>query len=183
MVRDISQEGWAAVVRCGGHPLEGLWGLVVLADIYSDGAFQFSDRTKCAASNAFAGDLSEPAFYLVQPGSARGREVHLIAGVIGEPLFDVRVLVGSVVVKDQVHGQARIGFRIHLVQEADELLVPVPGLAVANNLAHCNVQSGEKCGGAVPLVVVSLAFRNTWAERQNRLRAVQRLNLALFRPR
>ena len=83
------------------------------------------------------------------------------------------MLVRSVVVENQVHGQAGVCFCIYLVQEADELLVPVPGLKVANNLTLGNIQSGKKCGGAVPLVAVSLPFRNTWAERQNRLRAVQ----------
>ena len=65
----------------------------MVADIVTDGAFQFSDRTKRAASNAFAGDLGEPAFYLIQPGSTRGCEVYLIARVIAEPLLDVRVLI------------------------------------------------------------------------------------------
>ena len=59
----------------------------MVADIVTDGAFQFSDRTKRAASNAFAGDLGKPSFYLIEPGSTRRGEVHLVARVIGEPLL------------------------------------------------------------------------------------------------
>src|SRR5262245_63309887 len=43
-----------------------------------------------------------------------------------------------------------------------------------------DIQRGKERGGAVPLVIMRLARRHPWPERQDRLRAVERLNLTLL---
>ncbi len=72
-----------------------------------------------------------------------------------EPLDDLGVLVGGVVVDDGVHQLA--GWRPGLddVEEADELLVAVTLHAAADDVAVHHVERGEHGGGAIPLVVVS----------------------------
>ena len=126
---------------------------------------QFANRMEGSASDAFAGDFGEPAFNLVQPGSTRWREVHLVAGVIGETIVS---RPGACAFRScRESGARRCGGSVSastLSQEPDELLMPVPGLAVSDDLASGNVKGGEQCGRAMPLVVVGLPFRNTWPE-------------------
>lgn len=56
----------------------------------------------------------------------------------------------------------------------------VPRLAMADNRPFEHIQSGEECGGAVPFVVMSAAFRQTWTKRKNGLGAIQSLDLAFL---
>src|SRR5256884_6507006 len=67
---------------------------------------------------------------------------------------------------------------IDVLQEADEYLMPVLQHAVANDLAVERVQCGEQGGRAMAFVVMRAAAAGF--QRQTRLRAVERLNLALF---
>jgi hypothetical protein len=50
--------------------------------------------------------------------------------------------------------------RSDLAQEPEELLVPVPRVAGAGNLAGGGLQRGERRGGAVPDVVAAALFRD-----------------------
>src|SRR5438094_3209566 len=67
-----------------------------------------------------------------------------------------------------------------LLQETQELLVPMPRLALGNDLACSDVEGGEQGGCTVPFVVVRLPFRQAGPERKNRLGAIQCLDLALL---
>jgi len=89
----------------------------------------------------------------------------------GEPLLHLWVFVRSVVVENQVDRQAGVSRRVNLFQEADELLVPVPRLAVSNHLTRRNVQCGKQRCRAVPLVVVGLPFGQ--ARRRGRMGCVR----------
>jgi len=72
-----------------------------------------------------------------------------------------------------------VRFRLDLPQEAQELLVAVPGEALVDDLAGRHVQGSEEGRGAVPLVVVRHRTRSPLLQREARLGAVQRLDLAL----
>ena len=65
------------------------------------------------------------------------------AGVLGQPGLHVRVLVGGVVVADDVKSLARVGLG-DLLEEAQELLVAVPGVAGVGHLAGRHLQRGEQ---------------------------------------
>src|SRR5215467_7071845 len=58
--------------------------------------------------------------------------------------------------------------------------MPMPRLAGSDHRPLQNVECGEPCGGSVSLIIVGLPCRQAGAQRENRLRAVQRLNLAFF---
>ncbi len=66
------------------------------------------------------------------------------------------------------------------VQEADEFLMPVTGHVAPEDLAGQHVQRGEERRGSVALVVVGHGPAAPLLQRQARLRAVKRLNLALL---
>ena len=53
------------------------------------------------------GDPVEPNLYLIQPRGIGGCEVHLEARSLGQPALDPLMLMGRVVVHDDVHVQPR----------------------------------------------------------------------------
>ncbi len=89
------------------------------------------------------------------------------------------MFVGGVVVADDVQRHARVGLG-DLLEEFEELLVAVVGVAGVGDFAGGDLQRGEQGGGAVADVVVGTACWQAWAHRQHRLGAVQRLDLGLL---
>ena len=75
---------------------------IVISDIGVDFLYQFADAAKGAAPNCLLGDEPEPALHLVEPTCVSGGVVEVIAGVAGEPGLDLGMLVGAVVVGDQM---------------------------------------------------------------------------------
>lgn len=53
-------------------------------------------------------------------------------------------------------------------------------LAFSEHHSSCNVERGEQRGSAVPHIVVGNPFHIAQSHRQNRLRAVEGLNLTLL---
>ena len=76
------------------------------------------------------------------------------ARMAGEPGEHLGLLVGGVVVEDDVDDLAGWHRRLNGVEEADELLVPVALHAAAQHGAVEHVESGEQGGGAMALVVM-----------------------------
>lgn len=99
--------------------------MVVVRDEFMDFALELGDRVKRAAANRQVCDEPEPAFDLIEPGGVGGRVVHVIAhlGV---------ALVG--VVDDQMHLQM-LGNALDVLQEGEELLMPMTFLALRKHLA------------------------------------------------
>src|SRR3954468_4214354 len=112
------------------NPVERWWIAVVRPDVVMDGADQVAHAAERAAPNAFAGDLGEPAFDLVEPRRTGGREVQTIARARGQPLLHLWMLVGSVIIEHQVDVQSGINGLVNATEEAQELLVTVAGMAL-----------------------------------------------------
>jgi len=92
-----------------------------------DRSGEVRDAVEDAASDRFVGQFAEPALDEVEPG-ARGRdEVEVEARVTLEPRVDVGVLVGAVVVDDQVQLAVAGELAVEVAQELEELLVAVTG--------------------------------------------------------
>lgn len=71
-----------------------------------DGKDQVAHAVERAAPNAFAGDLGEPAFGLIEPRRTGGRKVQMIAWPPYQPLLHFWILVDSVVIEHQVDVQS-----------------------------------------------------------------------------
>lgn len=82
-----------------------------------DALDEVSYATEGAAANCPLGDDAEPAFDLVEPGGGRGREVQVVAGVAREPGAHLAMLVGAVVIEDQVHVQRRRDVGLEVSEE------------------------------------------------------------------
>ena len=161
-------------------PSEGFGIGVVLIDEGGDVGFQVGDAAMDAAAYLLVGDQGEEPLDLVEPGRAGRGQVDVPAGPLGEPGTDHRGLVGGVVVHDQVDIEVLGHVGLDLVEELEELRCPVAGEALADHLAGGDVQGGEQRGCAVALVVVAAARGLAGPHGQQRLGAVQRLDLALL---
>ena len=97
--------------------------------------------------------------------------------VAAQPALHVGMVVGGVVVQDQMYRKVFGHFAIDRAEELQELLVPVPGQALPDHRPGEHVDRGEQRGGAVAFVVVGHGARAALLHRQRRLSAVQRLHL------
>src|SRR5215510_10643753 len=71
-----------------------------------------------------------------------------------EPSTDLGMLVRGVIVDDQMHRALGWGLAVDLVEEADELLMPVAAHALADDLAVEHVERGEQGRRAVALIIM-----------------------------
>ena len=126
------------------------------------------------------GELGEEALDSVQPRGRSRREVEGEARVTPEPLDHLGMLVGGVVVQDYMDQLARRNLALDGVEEANELLVPMTLHAASDHAARRHVQGGKQRRRAVPDVVMRHRAAATALERQPRLSAIERLDLALF---
>src|SRR5215467_14330567 len=98
----------------------------------------------------------------------------------GEPRLDLGCLVGGIVVHDDMDVELVRDLSIDLFEEVQELGRPVTPVAFADDEARGDIEGGEQRGRAVPHAVVRPPFRDAWHHRQDRLLAVQGLDLAFL---
>ena len=84
------------------RPDERLGRTVVLVDVVSHRGDQFLDIPEDSAAKALLGQISEEPLDHVQPRTAGGREVDMKPRVASDPALHLRVLVGGVVIGDEV---------------------------------------------------------------------------------
>ena len=135
-----------------------------------DFAHEVGDGEEGATTDGALGDQSEEALDLVEPGSIGRGEVKVPPRPPCEPRPDLGVLVGGVVVDDEMDVEVGRDIGLEVAQEGEEFLVPMAGLALGEDRAIEHVERREKGGGAVPFVVVSDAFNVTEADGEHGLR-------------
>lgn len=163
-----------------GGPDERFGVAVVLIDEVVDGLFQGFDAAKRPAADAFGDDLAEPVFDQVQPGAGRGDEVHVEPGMPREPSSDPRMLVGRIVVDDQVQIEMGRCLLIDQLEELEPLPVSVTFETPADESALGDFHGREERGGSMSPVVVRHGPAPALPERQAGLSAVQGLHLTLL---
>jgi len=89
-------------------PTEGLWVGVCLCDEAFDGCLQGDQGVEHASLQAALGQFGKEALDGIDPGGRGWREVEGEAGMPPEPLDDLGVLVGGVVVEHDVDLFARL---------------------------------------------------------------------------
>jgi len=90
------------------------------------------------------------------------------------------MLMGGVVVANQMQCFVLGGFPIDLAQEGEPFVMTVTMVAASNDRAVERVQCGKQGCGAMTLVVVGQRYRTALLQRQPRLSTVQGLNLTLL---
>ena len=108
-----------------GGPDERLGVVVGLIDVAVDGGLEVDDGSKDAALQSALGEGGEEGLDRVQPGAGGRGEVEGETRVAIEPGDHLGLLVGGVVVEDDMDQLAGRDRGFDGVEEADELLVPV----------------------------------------------------------
>ena len=88
----------------------------------------------------------------VEPGRRCGREVERPAGMPGQPLAHLRMLVGCIVVDDGVDFLSRRHLRLDGIEESDELLMAMMLHIASDDGAVEDVEGREQCRRAMTLV-------------------------------
>src|SRR5690606_12926842 len=145
-----------------------------------DLALEVCHRVERATANRLSRDQRKPALNLVQPRAVGRREVQMEARPTGEPGLHSGVLVGPVVVADQMHVEMLGYIGLNVPQERQELLMTVLGLALRKYGAVGYVERREQRRRAVAHVVVSDALDVAKPHRQHWLGALERLTLTLL---
>ncbi len=101
----------------------------------------------------------------------------MIARVIGQPSFHIRMLMRSVVVQNQVHVKIVSHGCVDVIEKRDELFVSMARQALADDRSIQNVERGKQRGGAVAPIVMCLPFGKSTLHRQDWRCPVKRLNL------
>lgn len=97
-----------------------------------------------------------------------------------EPGSHPRMLVGSIIVHDQMQTQFGRRLAVDPLEEPDEFLVPVPRHAVADHFPIEHAQGCEQGGRAIALVVVRHCPTPAFLQRKARLGAIEGLDLAFL---
>jgi hypothetical protein len=90
-----------------GSPDEGLGIMIGLRDETVDHGLELDEGAEDAALDAAPRELSEEAFDGVKPRAGSRGEAGDEAGMPAEPGFDLRMVVGGVVIDDDVDDLAR----------------------------------------------------------------------------
>src|SRR5882672_8348617 len=108
-----------------GGPSEGLWHLICLGDEAVDGGLEIEDGSEDAAFQSPLGQLGEVTLHGVEPGTRCRREVEDEAHVPSEPSLHLGMLMGGVIIEDDVNDFSGGNLGFDGVEEADKLLMPV----------------------------------------------------------
>ena len=90
------------------------------------------------------------------------------------------MLVGPVVIHDEMEGEFRWSFAVDLLEESDKFLVPMAWHAVADHLAIEHAQRCKQRGSAIALVIVRHGPTATLLQRETGLSAVEGLDLTFL---
>lgn len=149
-------------------------------EIVFDRPLQLPRAAMGPSADLFFREGGKPSFNQIEPGSARGGEVHMEAWPLGQPRTNGRRFVRAVVVQDQVNIQRFRDGLVDSIQELPKLDSPMPPMALPDHLCGFHIQGGKKRRRPIASVVMGAPFSLSGAHRQNGLSTIQRLNLGLL---
>jgi hypothetical protein len=97
-----------------------------------------------------------------------------------QPMGHLSSLVRGVIVQDEVNIEIGRNFALDLAQKAHKFPASMPGFNRCDDPTGCYIQSGKERSGGMPIIVMAPTLRAARAHRQDRLAALQDLNLALL---
>ena len=139
-----------------GGPGEGFRVFVGFSDEAIDGSLEIDEGVEDAALEPPPGEFGEEAFDGVEPRRRCWREVENKPLVAIEPSPDFWMLMGGVVVEDDMDGLVFGDLGVDHVEEADELLVPVALHIAPDHGPVEDVQGGEQRRGFIAFICHSI---------------------------
>ncbi len=138
---------------------------------------ELGDAAKGTAPNLFHREFGKPAFDEADPRALSRGEVDVKARTLGKSVSNQCRFVRAVVVHDDVHVEWLGNPLINHVENLTELCGSVPLMKLGDHVARLRVERGKQGGRAVTRVVMRPAFHLPGLQRQQRLRALERLDL------
>ena len=172
-------DGGDDAIRVFG-PNEAFCCFVALGNEAFDGGLQLDDGAEHTAFEPSLGHPGEKSLHCIEPGTGRRREVELPAWMPVEPGHHLRMFVSGVIVENGVNDLTRRNLDLDGVEKADELLMTVALHIPPSHGSIEDVEGSKKRCRAVPLVIVRHGSASPPLQRQSRLGAVERLDLAFF---
>jgi len=163
-----------------GGPCEWFRALVSFGDEAINGGLKIDEGMEDAPVEPPLGEVGEEALDGVGPRTGCRREVEGEAAMTIKPGPNLGVLMGGVVVEDDMDRLVCRNLGIDDVQEADELLMSVALHVASDNCPIENIQCGEQGGGSVSLIVVRHGAETPLFHGQTRLGTVEGLDLAFL---
>jgi len=151
-----------------------------MLDEVVDSGDQVFDAPETPSADRLLGDEAEPSFHLIEPGRVGGSVVDLEAGPLRQPESYLGMLVGGVVVDDQMNSKTFWHGLIDALEELKKLLMTMTCLALGQDSAGGDIEGGKQGGGAVANVVVGYTFHVSKSHGEHRLGPVEGLNLGLL---
>ena len=106
--------------------------------------------------------------------------MHRNAWVLGQPLLNDGMLVGGIVVGDQMQRLVFGRFAVNFLEEFEPLHMGVALLACADERAVQSIHGSEQGRGSIAHVIVRHGFSAPLFQRQSRLGSVQCLHLTFL---
>jgi len=163
-----------------GCPGEGFGIVIVFFEEAFDGGLEANDRMEDAAFQSALGKFGEEALDRVEPGARGWREMEDETWMARQPGQNPGVLVGGIVVENDMDDLASRHLRLDGVKKADEFLVAVSLHALPEDFTFEHVEGGEQRCGAVALIIMHHGSAPARLQRQTRLGAVECLDLRLL---
>jgi len=164
----------------GVRPFNWSGCFVVMTDVAQEFGAQVGHGVKDAACDDMTLDFGKPVFDLVEPGGVGRREVQAQVGMGCKKGIHQFGFMGREVIGDDVDLFAS-GLRSHdLLQKGDELRAGVALGCPAQNLPATGLKGGIKGKRAVAKVFKAVRLGPSRGKRQDRIKAIQSLNGALF---
>src|SRR6476620_7189725 len=142
---------------------------------------QGPDAGESARADDRGGDFTKEALHQIEPGGRGRNEMDVKTGGTLEPAGNLGVLVGRIVVANDVKLELGSDLLIDLAQEGQPLLMAMARSGVGKYLAGKVVQGGKEGHRSMAIVVVGLGANVSLAQRQARLGAFEGLALASMR--
>jgi len=149
-------------------------------DVLLDGTGDIAHALKDPAPKAVHCEITEEAFNHVKPRSTCRSEVGMESRIPFEPGFNLFVLMGGVVVADDMDVLSLGNIAADQVEKANPFLVAMLFHAGANDFAAEGIHCGEQRGCAIALVIMGHCLAAALLERKPWLSSVQSLDLAFF---
>src|ERR1700721_2182778 len=117
-------------------------------------AWRSTTDRKDTTFQSTSAELGEETLDSVEPGARGWREVEDETRMAIEPGANVRMLVGGIVVKNDMNDLADRNLRLDRVQKSNEFLMTMALHIATDDRAVEDVESGEQRRRAVPFVIV-----------------------------
>src|SRR5437763_3933940 len=142
--------------------------LIVVVDKGVDLAFEITDGLEGTAADRLVGNQGEPALDLVEPRTVGWGEVQMETGASRQPRANPWMLMGGVVVADQMHIETGRYVGFNVAQEGQEFLMPMLGFALRQHAAVGNIQRCKQRRGSVANIIMRDARYVADAQRHYR---------------